>query len=891
MKRIIPNSILASLLLITLSGCEKESGNLTNEVTDTGSGSAIDCSEPNSPGCVEGRLLHVPSPDWRDQIIYFLMIDRFADGDPSNNDQGVGLYDPSKESHYSGGDLKGITNNVSYIKDLGATAVWLTPQVANMWWDPLTSYGGYHGYWARDFKSVDEHYGSLDDFKDLSHELHSNGMFLVQDIVVNHVGNFFGYNGPYDPNDLSKNFYINEEAIPTKAPTQAPFDMIDVNNPEHQEAAIYHWTPDIADFSDYVQEKTYKTGGLSDLKTTNPVVQAALKDSFGFWIAETGVDAFRIDTVKYVEAEFYEEFLHGAKGIYETARSTGREDFYTFGEVFNTSTPLSDEGEKKLAKYTTSDKTKRIDAPIGFPLYKEMNRVFAGGAPTQYISYRVDAQMRAFNDPYLVANFIDNHDVERFIAGGSTEGFKLAYTLMMTVPGVPVIYQGDEQLFVEFRKSMFAGGYQSEKDYFNQSSEMFQYIKNLANVRKTHRLFSRGDIEFLQDNPIGPGILAYKRSYDGKVGYVVMNTSKDSTLLNHMPTPFSESNSKPEIVFSENHNEKLVFDKDGFLTQVLPANSAVVFVGDDAETASVAQKKVSQDKTIEISGIKDIYRDEKQALVTGSVSSPNVELLRIIDGEYGKAQKFNADENGQWQFELPINDLGEKNHFVEVYWPGERIASDRKNYTVVNTQAEISRTVEDPLGDDKGPSGKYQLPTHESMGCDMDIKQLKAEAGGSVLELKFTMCRVSQIWQPPNLFDHVAFTIFFDTQADAGEKDLPIINAAFPAEDGWDLAHMVYGWGNYIYNSEGASKTKEGQKLGVAPEIEVDPAANTILFRYNGKKIGVDNWKGTTVYVTTWDKDGGGAYRNLGEQSTAWQFGGASERAAKILDDLVIRID
>jgi hypothetical protein len=90
--------------------------------------------------------LHVPSPDWRDQIIYFVMTDRFSNGDPGNDNQGAGEFDPANGAKYSGGDLKGVLDRLDYIQGLGATAIWITPPVANQWWDPLVNYGGYHGY-------------------------------------------------------------------------------------------------------------------------------------------------------------------------------------------------------------------------------------------------------------------------------------------------------------------------------------------------------------------------------------------------------------------------------------------------------------------------------------------------------------------------------------------------------------------------------------------------------------------------------------------------------------------------------------------------------------------------------------------------------------------------
>jgi glycosidase len=172
-------------------------------------------------------LLHVPSPEWRDQIIYFLMIDRFADGNPASNDMGTGEYDPTRRSHFSGGDIQGVINQLDYIENLGATALWMTPPIANQWWSKHANYGGYHGCWATDFSNIDAHFGNMDDYKSLSDQLHRRGMYLIQDIVVNHTGNFFGYDGEYDPQDTAKNFVLREDDnSPQPRPTQTPFDQI-----------------------------------------------------------------------------------------------------------------------------------------------------------------------------------------------------------------------------------------------------------------------------------------------------------------------------------------------------------------------------------------------------------------------------------------------------------------------------------------------------------------------------------------------------------------------------------------------------------------------------------------------------------------------------------------
>ena len=131
--------------------------------------------------------LYVPSPDWRDQVIYFVMTDRFADGDTTNDDQGRGEFDQSDDRKFSGGDFAGLREKLDYIQGLGATAVWVTPPVANQWWDPLANFGGYHGYWARDFESVDDHLGTLDEYAGLAIDLHKRGMYLVQDLSLIHI--------------------------------------------------------------------------------------------------------------------------------------------------------------------------------------------------------------------------------------------------------------------------------------------------------------------------------------------------------------------------------------------------------------------------------------------------------------------------------------------------------------------------------------------------------------------------------------------------------------------------------------------------------------------------------------------------------------------------------
>ena len=139
--------------------------------------------------------------DWRNATVYFVLTDRFANGDRTNDDQGQGEYDPSTVARYSGGDLQGLIDRLDYVQGLGATAVWITPPVANQWWDPLQVYGwvsggtlgdfkhhAYHGYWALDFTRLDRNMGTADELKAFVDGAHQRGMRVILDVVMNHPG-------------------------------------------------------------------------------------------------------------------------------------------------------------------------------------------------------------------------------------------------------------------------------------------------------------------------------------------------------------------------------------------------------------------------------------------------------------------------------------------------------------------------------------------------------------------------------------------------------------------------------------------------------------------------------------------------------------------------------
>ncbi|MFP5374978.1 MAG: alpha-amylase family glycosyl hydrolase, partial [Gammaproteobacteria bacterium] len=464
--------------------------------------------------------LHLPSPDWRDAVVYFAMIDRFDDGDPGNNDQGIGEYDPADHRRYSGGDLRGLARRLDYIQGLGATALWITPPVANQWWNPGGSYGGYHGYWASDFSAIDAHYGTLDDYRALSRALHGRGMYLVQDVVVNHVGDWIGCDREVDPDDdasIARHCRLRRDAQGRSAPVQPPFDRNDPQNPAHRREAIYHFTPAIADYSDRRQELDYALADLDDLNTENEVVRRALRRAYGMWIREVGLDAFRIDTAFHVPAEFFPDFLHAedpdAPGIERVARETGRHDFLSFGEGFGSDQPYDDKQARKLDGYMRVPGG--LPSMINFPLYGSLGDVFARGRPTAELQHRIENMLAVHADPWRMPTFVDNHDVDRFLAGAGEPALKQALLAMLTLPGIPVIYYGTEQGFTERRRSMFAGGHGSGgRDHFDPDAPLYRYLQRAIALRRDNRLFSRGTPTVLAANPARAGAIAWRTDYD-----------------------------------------------------------------------------------------------------------------------------------------------------------------------------------------------------------------------------------------------------------------------------------------------------------------------------------------------------------------------------------------
>lgn len=828
-------------------------------------------------------LLHVPSPQWQDQIIYFLMTDRFADGDPSNNDQGAGEYDPSRESHYSGGDIQGVIDHLDYIQNLGATAVWLTPVVANQWWSKAGNYGGYHGYWATDFSQVDAHAGSLQTYRQLSDALHRREMYLIQDIVVNHTGNFFNYQGGiqgYNPQNTAQNFVLLEQPDSLQPrPTQPPFDLIDRTNPAHVKANIYHWTPSISDYADTSQQYTYQLATLADLNTKNPQVINKFKQIYADWISKVGVDAFRIDTVRYVEHDFFHHFMHDPDGIFAAAQATGRDNFLAFGEVFDTSKPYANDAEQRVASYVGTPTKPELNALISFPLHQELKTVFAQGFPTDHLAYRLAQHMQQYANPYIMPTFIDNHDMGHFLASGNIAGLKQALATILTIPGIPTIYQGTAQAMVESRQAMFKGGFMAERDYFNQHSELYRFIAELAKLRTSDKLFTRGSLEIVAANKNGSGVLAYKRQYQGRTVLILMNTARHSILIDGIQVADQASSLAP--LFGSNAPLKL--DNQGKLTTPLAGRSILI-----AELQPVTTTNTNSKADLAISTPPPATPVTQNLLISGTSSLPNSPIQLIKNTRMSGAIELTTDAKGNWQYEYPVVNVGQEPVSLVAYHAPSNSVSQPLTFSTSVVQPEQVIELSDPAHDDQGLNGHYQPPQHSQSIGQQDILAVKAAMGGEVLKLTLTMRELTDDWIPANGFDNVAFSIFFDFPGQTGISPLPLLNTSMPNNWQWNMGHVVYGWGNTTFSSQGASTVHQGKKFGIAPQIRVNKATKQITFTYRATDFGIQNWRSSRVYLTTWDISGEGAYRELSPTPGKWHFAGGKNNGAKILDWLVL---
>lgn len=423
-------------------------------------------------------------------VIYLIMPDRFADGDPSNDEPASarGTHDRSNPRAYHGGDLEGIRDHLPYLKDLGVTTLWLTPIVKN------GSAQDYHGYGAVDLYAVDPHLGTVQDYRELVAQAHKAGMKVAFDFVANHVGpkNPWVDNPPLpDWFHGTAQRHLDSGSGPSgvfyghpggHAATNDPFELL---VDPHSTARLQRNLTD-----------GWFVNTLPDLNTENPAVAQYLLQNAIWWAESSGLDAYRLDTFPYVSRKFWSEWHAGLRQLYPFLT--------TIGEVFHPDPSVVSffAGGVKQSDGIDSG----VSILFDYPMYFALRDVLLGNAPTGKITDVLRSDWM-YPHPDELVTFFGNHDVPRFASaeGSSPAKLELAYGLALTLRGIPELYYGDE---IGMRggadpdnRHEFPGGWPGDpQDAFTQAGrtseqqQIFAYVSKLLHLRHDHTALQNGKL-------------------------------------------------------------------------------------------------------------------------------------------------------------------------------------------------------------------------------------------------------------------------------------------------------------------------------------------------------------------------------------------------------------
>jgi neopullulanase len=503
-------------------------------------------------------------------VIYLIMPDRFANGDPANDEppEAPGSLDRSKPRAYHGGDLRGIREHLLYLKDLGVSALWLTPVLKN------GAAQDYHGYGAVDLYAIDPHLGSLRDYQELISSAHSLGIKVLFDAVINHTGpNHPWVRNPPLPDwfhgspaqhtnsssPLDKSFYA---AAGRPQPAHDPFEtLVDPHAPPRLSNNL--------------------TGGwffgvLPDLNTENPLVaQYLLQDSI-WWVETSGLDGYRLDTFPYVPRKFWASWHNGLRRIYP--------NLSTIGEVFHPDPDVTSffaGGQKRFDGIDSGASTL-----FDYPLYFTLRDVLLRGAPAGKIAgvLRHDS---LYPHPDSLITFFGNHDVARFASepGSSPAKLELAFALALTLRGIPQFYYGDEIGMTggadPDNRHDFPGGWPGDsKDAFvadertPEQQALFNHVQALLRVRREHPVLVRGRLWHLASDDSS---YIFERDSDEEKIVVAFN---NASAPREMTIPLQNTPAQGALALVTLFGEARGKIVDGDLQLTMPPESLSIFLLD-----------------------------------------------------------------------------------------------------------------------------------------------------------------------------------------------------------------------------------------------------------------------------------------------------------------------
>lgn len=520
-----------------------------------------------------------------DEVVYFLLPDRFANGDPANDRGGLRGdrlatgFDPTSKGFYEGGDLKGLKGRLDYIQGLGATAIWVGPVFRNkpVQGPPGHESAGYHGYWITDFTEVDPHLGTRAEFRDLVDAAHARGMKVYMDIVINHTADVIKYREcpqndcvyrsladyPYTRRGGVSGEAINDGFLGDDEAHQTAANFAHLTRPDYAYTPYVPAGEEQAKSPDWLNdpiyyhnrgETTYRNesatygdfSGLDDLFTENPKVIQGFIDIYGQWIDDFGIDGFRIDTAKHVDAAFWRAFI---PAMIRRAQARGIANFHIFGEV-------ADHDPALLAAFARSS---GFPAVLDFAFETTVENVVLKGQGTSQLARLIQADVD-YPDGAAGARrlptFLGNHDDGRFAFFARRDNPKapdaeilkrviLGHAVMFFLRGQPVIYSGDEQGFAgtggdqDARQPLFASQVASynatplvgttattAQDNYHPDHPIYRALAEMARIRGADPALRRGD-QVVRAAGDGAGLFAVSRHLPGsdEETLIAFNTS------------------------------------------------------------------------------------------------------------------------------------------------------------------------------------------------------------------------------------------------------------------------------------------------------------------------------------------------------------------------------
>lgn len=556
-----------------------------------------------------------------DEQFYFVMTDRFANGDTANDTGGLEGdrlatgFDPTDKGFYQGGDLAGLRQKLDYIDGLGTSAIWLTPSFANK---PVQGAGdaasaGYHGYWITDFTRIDPHLGTNAELEALIADAHARGIKVYFDIITNHTADVIDYaEGQYS--------YVDQATSPYKDAAGAAFDPGDyagtADFPTLDAGTSFPYTPVVTD-----AEKTVKTpewlndptlyhnrgnstwsgesvtfgdfDGLDDLMTEHPTVVNGFVKVYQDWI-DLGIDGFRIDTVKHVNFEFWQQWT---TQVLDYAHAHGKDDFFMFGEVY-------DADPVKLAPYVRDTD---MNSVLDFTFQSSAVSYASGNSAKglQSLFAGDDRYTTPSSSATALPTFLGNHDMGRvgsFLrqTDAPLQRDELAHELMFLTRGQPVVYYGDEQGFTgpggdkDARQTLFAtkvdeyanqnlitGEQAGSVDRYDTDAPLYQHVAALSELRTAHPALATG-AQIERYAASGPGVYAFSRvDTADKVEYLVAVNNATSAQTVELSTLTADA--AYDVLYGE--AQPISTDAGAATTITVPALSAVVWKADAAVTA------------------------------------------------------------------------------------------------------------------------------------------------------------------------------------------------------------------------------------------------------------------------------------------------------------------